>query len=370
MRGLLSGFDYRKFQTLRYVLQFVRASELDPEDGEWLARIEGAWLNGEHEPKQIKGRRCFLSAEERRLVIKGRPTVKEGSALWAGELAWNDEQELKDEDRLKTIEMRMEMENLEAQRKLPHDAAGATINCRIPLHEQDGESYCDADAKAAEERAREAETEEDRSERELDAEWEREWHLERQGQFLRWRDERKDGTVIETGCTKWVTTRALRPVYGVVIGVDMDVMMLVVAVTDTMLVHVCDFSFSSEDTIMLENNRDAGLALKTAPLATSLCLDRTLVDVDIEGYKYLHYVEENRGLVLVGVVAKIETYEVIVALTEAIHGRLRFDIPTEGCGFEVGMQVDVMITDFNPVTNDINLELNEDEELRTLLVEG
>lgn len=147
-------------------------------------------------------------------------------------------------------------------------------------------------------------------------------------------------------------------------------MMLVVAVTDTLLAHICDFSFTIEDTILLESNSDNGLVLKTAPLAINYGLDITLVDVDIDGYKYLHFVVENNGLVLVGVVAKINMFDVIVALSPEINGKLRLTVSSENLNVEVGMEVEVMITDFNPVTNDINLELNEDEELRTCLVEA
>ncbi|MGP1917694.1 MAG: hypothetical protein ACTS45_01670, partial [Candidatus Hodgkinia cicadicola] len=51
------------------------------------------------------------------------------------------------------------------------------------------------------------------------------------------------------------------------------------------------------------------------------------------------------------------------------YGRLRFNKTSDNFKIVIGMEVDVMVTDFNPITNDINLELTEDESTRTILVE-
>ncbi|MFP3039008.1 MAG: hypothetical protein ACKEQK_00660, partial [Candidatus Hodgkinia cicadicola] len=132
---------------------------------------------------------------------------------------------------------------------------------------------------------------------------------------------------------------------------------------------VCDFSLTDEDVMLLEGDWKNDLALKVIPVGLSYSLDDVMVEVDVEGYRYLRFVNESWGKVIVGVIVKVMETEVIIVLEEGICGKLRFDGSVDGVGMEVGMTVDVSVVDFNPATNDINLELSEDEEVRTFLVE-
>ncbi|MFP3037491.1 MAG: hypothetical protein ACKER6_00010 [Candidatus Hodgkinia cicadicola] len=174
----------------------------------------------------------------------------------------------------------------------------------------------------------------------------------------------------EMALTTLMDRRLLRPAYGVVIGMDTEMMMLVLAVADAAVAHVCDFSFEIEDTLMLENNRATCQALKTLPLAINHQLNVALLDIDIGGYKYLCFVVSHFGRQLEGIVVKIEPNALIIALTAEVYGKLRFSTTTENCGAEIGMKIDVEIVDFDPSTNDINLDISEDEETRTCLVEA
>ncbi|MGP1906093.1 MAG: hypothetical protein ACTS46_01725, partial [Candidatus Hodgkinia cicadicola] len=70
-----------------------------------------------------------------------------------------------------------------------------------------------------------------------------------------------------------------------------------------------------------------------------------------------------------GKVVSIGGTETTIELGNGIYGKLRFAGTADNFEIEVGMKVDVMITDFNPITNDINLEISEGEEVRTILVE-
>lgn len=157
--------------------------------------------------------------------------------------------------------------------------------------------------------------------------------------------------------------------FGVIIGMDVQVKMLVAAVNEKLLTYVCDLSISNEEVTLLQSNWRDDCAIRMAPIALNYGLDDALVEVNVGGYLYLKFVDEQMGQTLVGKVVSIGESEITIELGNGIYGKLRFVETARRLRIEIGMEVDVMITDFNPVTISINLELNEGEEVRTVLVE-
>lgn len=145
--------------------------------------------------------------------------------------------------------------------------------------------------------------------------------------------------------------------------------MLVAAVTNKLLTYICDYSFTNDDVNLLQNVEKTNLVFRVIPIALNYSLNDVLVAADIESYKCLNFVAENIGLSLIGNLSKIETNCAVVTLPNGTYGRLRFNKTSDNFKIAIGMEVDVMVTDFNPITNDINLELTEDESTRTILVE-
>ncbi len=161
----------------------------------------------------------------------------------------------------------------------------------------------------------------------------------------------------------------MRPVYATIVGMDVQATLLMAAITKMLLTYICDFSLTDGEVKMLQNDWKNNLAIKVIPIALNYSLDDVLVEIDANGYKYFRFVAENNGRPIIGVIVKIEPTDVIIELTTGVYGKLRFNVPSNVFKIEVGMEVDVMVTDFNPITNDINLELSEDETFRTILVE-
>ncbi len=175
--------------------------------------------------------------------------------------------------------------------------------------------------------------------------------------------------MIETSFGNLTGVRTLRAVYGVIIGMDVQVKMLVAAANERLLAYVCDFSLSNGEVALMQGNWKDDCAIKMAPIALNYGLDDVLVEVGAGGYKYLKFVGDQTGKPLRGEFVSIEGTEATIGLGNGICGKLRFANAADSFEIEVGMEVDVVIADFNPVTNDINLELSEAEEVRTVLVE-
>lgn len=63
-----------------------------------------------------------------------------------------------------------------------------------------------------------------------------------------------DCSLIETSYGNWPNVKSLRSVYAVIVGMDIQTTMLMVAMTTTLLAYVCDLSIETEDVTMLTND--------------------------------------------------------------------------------------------------------------------
>ncbi|MGP1906246.1 MAG: hypothetical protein ACTS4X_00490 [Candidatus Hodgkinia cicadicola] len=144
---------------------------------------------------------------------------------------------------------------------------------------------------------------------------------------------------------------------------DIQAKMLITAVNEKLLTYVCDLSVNNEEITLLQNNWKDDCALRLAPIALSYELDDVLVEINVDGYKHLKFIDEQMDQPLAGKVVSLDGTETTIELGNGVYGKLRFIKTTDNFGIEIGMKVDVMVTDFNPATNAINLELNEEEEV-------
>ncbi|MGP1918183.1 MAG: hypothetical protein ACTS4U_00535 [Candidatus Hodgkinia cicadicola] len=353
---LLCGFDWNRFKVTCDVLEMTLRDQITQLELEWFEKMKNAWLSEGGTFVTERWKWWMLPAWERRRVIdrlKRRQTPF-GNA-WKRELEWEAEQKLRNVERLEfgqthSAEMEIQKDgNLQIE---------GTCNLQ---REPKGNGIGKVNINAREEV--------DDVERTLNAEWEGRWNLERGPQVWKRHYAETDNSVIETSYGNLTGVRALRPVYGIIIGMDVQAKMLVAAVNGKILTYVCDLSISNEEVALLQSGWRDDCAVRMVPIALSYGLDDVLVEINVDGYKCLKFVDEQMGKTLVGKVVSFEGNEVLVDLGNGIYGQLRLAGARYSFGIEVGMEVDVMITDFNPVTISINLELSEEEEVRTILVE-
>ncbi|MFP3039783.1 MAG: hypothetical protein ACKESB_03570, partial [Candidatus Hodgkinia cicadicola] len=119
-----------------------------------------------------------------------------------------------------------------------------------------------------------------------------------------------------------------------------------------------------------------GDVVKVLPECLSLADKRVKLDVDVEGLRYLKFVEANIEFAIEGLISGIESSYAIVALSKGIFGKLEItDLREEDSGIVQiedwgGLAVTVEICDFCPETNTIYLNVADDECARAALVEA
>ncbi|MGP1918256.1 MAG: hypothetical protein ACTS4U_00970 [Candidatus Hodgkinia cicadicola] len=353
---LCGGFEVKRFELTKLVLGKVRKRQLSKEDESWLRKVENAWTceSGKLVLGKVKLRRGRTMGKWKRVLARLKTKVR--GCGWREELDYADVRELEDRKLIDKLDIQMEV-NGEGQRE--------------EIDWNDLEESCDRS-----DFRRKRGTSPDGSktlptavEMELDSEWEKEWQSNREPSY-RWKHYTEtDCSLIETSYGSYRGVRALRPAYAVIIGIEVQVTLLMVAITKTLLAYVCDFSIENEEIAMLASNWREGLAVKVVPVALSFGADDVMVEVDVRGQEYLQFVNVNWNRPLIGIVAKVGATDVTIALAAGVYGMLRFELATVNFGIEVGMEVDVTIVDFNPVKNEINLEVTGEEEESTLLIE-
>ncbi|MGP1918660.1 MAG: hypothetical protein ACTS4V_01325 [Candidatus Hodgkinia cicadicola] len=355
LEKLLCGFEWERFKLTKYVLETL-VNRISSFDRKWLEQMKSAWLNEEKGFASAKGKWQTFPRWERRKIIERlqcKRNVKGNS--FNLELEWGNERKLRDKERLNVIQ-----------------AHSAEKGGKEDDEKRSGKLRSESWNNGKEKRKTEdinMEEEINKLEQELNAEWEMEWYLKRGPQVWERHYTQTESSVIETSYGNLNGIRTLRAAYGVIIGLDVQVKMLAAAVNGKLIAYVCDFSLNNEEVTSLGTKWKDDCAIKMAPVGLSYSLDDVLVEISVEGYLYLKFVEERTNQSLVGKVVSIGKSETTIELENGIYGKLRFTKTADKFGIEIGMEVDVMITDFNPVTNDINLELSEEEEVRTILVE-
>ncbi|MFP3037667.1 MAG: hypothetical protein ACKER6_01125 [Candidatus Hodgkinia cicadicola] len=166
-------------------------------------------------------------------------------------------------------------------------------------------------------------------------------------------------------------THGLRPVYGTIYGWDMDADLLLVQIGDGSIVPIADASFTLEDTYLFGQNPIEGTkAIKVLPAVICPSTAAMLVEIDVEGFRLLKFIEMNGYGPFIGVIVKIESDGFIVALPEGVWGKLS----AYGEHFNesecVGYEVEVSVCDIDVMANMLRLELAEEECDCTLLVEA
>ncbi|MGP1922034.1 MAG: hypothetical protein ACTS6A_00290 [Candidatus Hodgkinia cicadicola] len=383
--NLLCGFDLKKFETTQFILKLMHGSQLNFNDKTWHNRINNAWTWGTKVAVsgKVDWRRTFPLIDREHILKNLRNKIKHSA--WREELEWEDEQNLIETTKGKLNEEEIEVtmprgrKPSEAERRQNEIKSINSYferlnrNVNVSRHNEDDWNENSFNYDGDYENVENDQTEIEQSidvERKLNSEWNSKWHLEREQNYWHKQYAETDCSLIETNYGKWNDIRILRPVYAVIVGMDIQVTLLVAAITSMLLMYICDFSLTDNDVKMLQNDWGNSLAIKVSPIGLSYSLDDTLVEVDINGYNHLHFVVENVGLPLIGSVVKVGINDVTIKLTNEVVGKLRFNISTDNFGIEVGMEIDVMIADFNPIENDINLELTEEELVRTILVEA
>ncbi|MGP1916489.1 MAG: hypothetical protein ACTS6G_03655, partial [Candidatus Hodgkinia cicadicola] len=347
---LLCGFEWERFEITKHVLETMLVNQINSYDRRWLEQMRNAWLSVRKDFVNAKGKwRTFPHWERRKIIerLQCKRNVKRNE--FNLELEWGNERKLRDEERLNAIQAHSagNNEGKDEKRSGKLRSEGWTI----------------------EKEKHETEEEDNKLERELNAEWEMEWYLKRGPQVWKRHYTQTESSVIETSYGSLNGIRTVRPAYGVIIGLDVQVKMLAAAINGELMAHVCDFSLSNEEVTSLKENWKDASAIKMAPIGLNYSLDDVLVEISVGGYLYLRFVEERTNQSLIGKVVSIEKSETTIELGNGIYGKLRFTETADKFEIEIGMEVDVMITDFNPITNDINLELSEGEEARTIIVE-
>ncbi|MGP1922183.1 MAG: hypothetical protein ACTS44_00235 [Candidatus Hodgkinia cicadicola] len=386
---LLCGFDYKKFRTTVSILKQMNGDRFNSNDKAWCERINEAWLVETNftVKRKTTWRRQELLLYKRGQILKYLQNGTKDSA-WKRELDWENEQNLivkteialtkgevkKEENSFSISQERKRFEgerrkeeaesinsylerlnrrsddkhhdNGEGDEKVLEDG----VNNKTALNEMEGKSLVNM-------------------ERELDNKWNENWYLERERNYWNRYYTETDCSLVETNYENWNGIRLLKSVYAVIIGLDIQALLLVAAVTNKLLTYICDYSFTNDEVKLLQNGWKTNLVFRVVPIALNYSLNDVLVAADMESYKCLNFVTENIGLSLIGNLSKIETNCAIITLTNETYGRLRFNKTSDNFKIVIGLEVDVMVTDFNPITNDINLELTEDESTRTILVE-
>ncbi|MGP1916708.1 MAG: hypothetical protein ACTS6G_04895 [Candidatus Hodgkinia cicadicola] len=166
------------------------------------------------------------------------------------------------------------------------------------------------------------------------------------------------------------TSRSIRSIYGVIVGLDLQSKLIVMEASDDIVALVAEASFTTEDTYLFAKNAANGSgAIKMLPLAFCPFTACAVVEIDVEGFRLLKFIEAYGFGPFVGSIARIEHDGFIIALNEGMWGKLS----AKGDCFAdcecVNAEVLVSICDVNVVTNTLNLEFVEDEEMRTALEE-
>ncbi|MFP3019006.1 MAG: hypothetical protein ACEY26_00680 [Candidatus Hodgkinia cicadicola] len=348
-----SGFEFERFKLTKLVLSKVRKGQLCTEDESWLRKVEKAWMFESGELVLLKTKWHTISVGDKWKYVLARLKTEGRGFKWKEELDYANIRRLKDEELLDEL--------IEIQAKADKTKRNEEKDGKVERNNLKEKRWALANVRN-EDLPRVVETE-------LDEKWEMEWQLNREPSYRRKCDSETDCALVETSYEVWRGVRALRPVYAVIVGIDVQVTMLMVAITKTVLAYVCDLSIANEDVTMLANDWGNDLALKVAPIGLNFGIDDVMVEIDVQWYKSLRFVNANLEKSLIGIVAKVGETDVIIALTNEIYGTLRFEIATGNFGIEVGMEAKVKVVEWNPSTNDINLEISEEEEANTLLVE-
>ncbi|MGP1915889.1 MAG: hypothetical protein ACTS6G_00280 [Candidatus Hodgkinia cicadicola] len=358
---LLCGFNFKRFELTKLALGKVCGRQLCKEDKDWLRKIENAWLIGSGKLISLKAKWWRTSPTVGWKRKFGTFECKHVSFNWEGELDYAIKQEVKDRKLIDKF-------GIKAKAEKAKQIGGKTNERRGDISKGNyGSSLClnygEQTADVCEENlALEVETK-------LDGEWEKDWKLNREVNYWEKHYRETNCSLIETSYVEWHVTKVLRPVYAVIVGLEVQTAMLMVTITETLLAYVCDFSITDEDVTTLTNDWKNDLALKVMPIALSFGLSDVMVGINVRGYKYLRFAEEELNQSLIGIVAQIGKRSATIELSKEIYGTLRFNTSVENFGIEIGMEIDVTVVDFNPVTDDINLELTEEEEVRTILIE-
>ncbi|MGP1917630.1 MAG: hypothetical protein ACTS45_01295 [Candidatus Hodgkinia cicadicola] len=354
---LLCGFEFKRFDLTKLTLGKVRNGQLRTEDKDWLRKVGNAWLDeiGKLVSFKTKCQTELPKGDWKRII--GSLKTGNGSCNWREELDYAINRKLKDGKLIDRIYIQAKVER------------GTQIEGGVKMYKRDDlRRNCDkrSNGSALNDKGEDLPT---IVEMELDGEWEREWKALREPNYWWEHYTETDCSLIETSYGNWPNVKSLRSVYAVIVGMDIQTTMLMVAMTTTLLAYVCDFSIETEDVTMLTNDWGNDLAFKVAPIGLNFGIDDAMVEIDISGYKYLRFVNENWDQSLIGIVAKVGTTDATIELAVGIYGTLRFELPTDCFGIKVGMEVDVVLTDWNVITNDVNLRTNEREEVNTILME-
>ncbi|MGP1911293.1 MAG: hypothetical protein ACTS4T_00515 [Candidatus Hodgkinia cicadicola] len=165
-------------------------------------------------------------------------------------------------------------------------------------------------------------------------------------------------------------SRSIRPIYGVITGLDLQSGLIIMQSANDIVTLITEASFTSDDTYLFEKNATFGSgAIKILPVAFCPFVTSVVVEIDVDGFRLLKWIEEYGFGPFVGSVVKIETDGFVIALHEDIYGRLS----AQGDHFDerdcINAEVLVSVCDVNVATNTLNLEFVEDEEDRTILEE-
>ncbi len=165
-------------------------------------------------------------------------------------------------------------------------------------------------------------------------------------------------------------SRSVRSIYGVIVGLDLQSDLIVMQSAKDIVVLVADASFTLDDTYLFGKNAAFGSgAIKMLPVAFCPFVSSVVVEIDVDGFRLLKFIEEHGFGPFVGAIVKIEPDGFVVALHEGMRGKLSAQgvhFAEEDC---INSEVLVSVCDVNVATNTLNLEFAEAEELRTMLEE-
>ncbi|MGP1919250.1 MAG: hypothetical protein ACTS41_00560 [Candidatus Hodgkinia cicadicola] len=349
---LLCGFEWERFKITRNVIELILPNRISSYERTWLTKMERAWLNESKSKTTLKWNGWTFPSWERRMIINRLRLKRNISGSWNPELKWGTEQKIKTINRLKDFRVK-----LTEGKNLKDDQTEGTESLRPEELNIDEEIF-------------NIESEEvNEIDRTLNNEWEEEWYSERGRQIWERRYAETEASVVEIRYGNLNGIKTLRPAYGVIIGMDIQAKMLITAINKRLLTYVWDLSINSEEVTLLQLHWKDDCALRLAPIALSYELDDVLVEINVDGYKHLKFIDERMGHPTMGKVVSLNGNETTIEFENGVYGKLRFNATEDTFGIEIGMEVDVTITDFNPTTNDINLELSEEEEVRTILIE-
>ncbi|MGP1911261.1 MAG: hypothetical protein ACTS4T_00320 [Candidatus Hodgkinia cicadicola] len=349
---LLCGFEWERFKITWNIIELILPNLITSHERAWLTKMKRAWLNESESKTTLKWNGWTPPSWERQMIINWLRRKRNISGSWNPELKWGTEQKIKTINRLKDFRA-----NLTGSKNSKDNQTEETENLRSEELNIDEEIF-------------NIESEEiNEIDRTLNNEWEEEWYSERGRRIWERRYTETETSVVETRYGDLSGIKTLRPAYGVIIGMDIQTKMLITAVNKRLLTYVWDLSINNEEVTLLQSHWKDNCALRLAPIALSYELDDVLVEINIDGYKHLKLIDEQMGQPTIGKVVSLNGTETTIELRNGIYGKLRFSEPVNTFGIEIGMEVDVMVTDFNPATNIINLELSEEEEVRSILVE-